>query len=186
MKNRVRLLTLSALLCALMIVSTLWLKFPVPGTNLMFTLQVFVVLLTGFVLPPNYCFLTLGTYLLLGLLGLPVFSAISGPAVLATPSFGFLMSFPFAAASVSILSKRLSHRKWGAIAASVAGVFISYAFALPYIAVLKAVYFDAPIPLQTLLNAYCLAFLPLDFVKALLAAFFSKKIEKPLRLFGLR
>ena len=45
MTRQVRLLTLSALMCALIIVSTLWLKFTIPGTDVMFSSQVFFVLL---------------------------------------------------------------------------------------------------------------------------------------------
>lgn len=47
MTRQVRLLTLSALMCALIIVSTLWLKFTIPGTDVMFSSQVFFVLLCG-------------------------------------------------------------------------------------------------------------------------------------------
>ena len=61
MNKQVRLLTLSALMCALIIVSTLWLKFTIPGTDVMVTSQVFFVLLCGLLLPPRYCFYTLGT-----------------------------------------------------------------------------------------------------------------------------
>lgn len=60
MTRQVRLLTLSALICALIIVSTLWLKFTIPGTDVMFSSQVFFVLLCGLLLPPRYCFYTLG------------------------------------------------------------------------------------------------------------------------------
>ena len=79
MTRQVRLLTLSALMCALIIVSTLWLKFTIPGTDVMFSSQVFFVLLCGLLLPPRYCFYTLGAYLLLGLAGLPVFTPPSSP-----------------------------------------------------------------------------------------------------------
>ena len=67
MTKQVRLLTLSALMCALIIISTLWLKFTIPGTDVMFSSQVFFVLLCGLLLPPRYCFYTLGAYLMLGL-----------------------------------------------------------------------------------------------------------------------
>ena len=182
MTKQVRLLTYSALMCALIIVSTLWLKFSIPGTDTMVTTQVFFVLLCGFLLPPRYCLYTLGVYLLLGLIGLPVFSATVGPAVIATPSFGYLISFPFSAMSVSALSKNLSANKWGRYAAALAGVAVSYAIALPYIAALKAGYLNAPLPLGMLLSAYCFAFLPLDIVKAVLAAALAGRLEKPLRL----
>lgn len=106
--------------------------------------------------------LHLGTYLLLGLAGLPVFSAASGPAAIATPSFGYLLAFPFEAAAVSVALSRLGNRKGKRYWAALVGVAVSYLVALPYVAVLKGVYLNAPVPLEVLLSAYCLAFLPLD------------------------
>lgn len=182
MKQKTLLLTRAALLCAIIVVSTLWLKFSIPGTDVMVTTQVFFVLLCGFLLPPQYCLLCLGTYLLLGLIGLPVFSATVGPAVLSTPSFGYLLAFPFAAAGVSCLQKKWSAKKFGPLWASFCGVAISYVIALPYIAILKAVYLQTPISLVTLLSAYCLAFLPLDIVKAFLAALLGTRLQKALKI----
>lgn len=165
MTKQVRLLTLSALMCTLIIVSTLWIKFTIPGTDVMFSTQVFFVLLCGLLLPPRYCFYTLGAYLLLGLIGLPVFTATVGPAVIATPSFGYLIAFPFEAAVTSAAASRLADKKWGRYAAVLIGVVVSYVIALPYVAVLKGVYLNAPVPLGVLLSTYCFAFLPLDIVK---------------------
>ena len=59
---------------------------------------------------------------------------------------------------------------------------VSYLVALPYVAVLKGVYLNAPVPLEVLLSAYCLAFLPLDLVKAALAAALAGRLERA-RLF---
>ena len=55
-------------MCALIIVSTLWIRFPIPGTDVMFTTQVFFVLLCGQLLPPRYCLYTLLLYVGLALL----------------------------------------------------------------------------------------------------------------------
>ena len=60
------------------------------------------------------------------------------------------------------------------------GVVVSYVIALPYVAVLKGVYLNAPVPLGVLLSTYCFAFLPLDIVKAILAALLAGRLEKPL------
>lgn len=182
MTRQVRLLTLSALMCALIIVSTLWLKFTIPGTDVMFSSQVFFVLLCGLLLPPRYCFYTLGAYLLLGLAGLPVFTATVGLAVIATPSFGYLIAFPFEAAVTSAAAGRLVNQKGGRYISVLIGVAVSYVIALPYVALLKGVYLNAPVSLGVLLSAYCFAFLPLDIVKALLAAALAGRLEKPLGL----
>lgn len=178
MKQRTVLLARAALLCAILIVSTLWLKFSIPGTEILVTTQVFFVLLCGFLLPPKYCLLCLATYLLLGLIGLPVFSATVGPAVISTATFGYLLGFPFAAAGVSWLHSKLSKCKYGPYLASLGGVAIVYVIALPYIAILKNLYLQTPLSVGALLSAYFLAFLPLDLVKAILAALLGKRLQK--------
>ena len=179
---RVKLLTQSALMCAMLIVSTLWLKFTLPGTDVMVTTQVFFVLLSGQLLPPAAGFATVGVYMLMGLAGLPVFSATASPAVLATPSFGYLLGFPFAAMAVALVRQRLGTAAWRPYAASLVGLLAGYAVALPYIAALKALYLNTPLPLAALLGGYLLAFLPLDIAKALLAAALSRRLRKALRI----
>lgn len=167
-----------ALLCALIIVSTLWIKFPLPGTGILFTTQVFFVLLCGQLLPPRYCLYTIGAYLLLGLMGLPVFSATQGIAVVVTPTFGYLLAFPACAAITSMATQRYRLHPWGRYVAALLGIVVMYAIALPYIALLSSLYFHAPLPLHTLLSSYCLIFLPLDIVKGTLAAIVAPRLEK--------
>ena len=182
MNEKTKQLAYAALMCTMIIVSTLWLKFPIPGTDVLFTTQVFFILLCGQLLPPRYCFLSIGAYVLLGLVGLPVFSAVQGIGVIATPSFGYLLSFPFAAAAVSTIKSRFKGKKGARLYSSLIGIAVMYSIALPYIAILRNLYLSAPIPLTTLLSSYCLAFLPMDIIKGILAALFSARLEKPLGL----
>ena len=182
MTEKTRQLTYAALMCAMIIVSTLWLKFSIPGTDVLFTTQVFFILLCGQLLPPRYCFLSIGTYLFLGLVGLPVFSAVQGIGVIATPSFGYLLSFPFAAATVSIVRTFFQKKKSARLCASFLGIGVIYTIALSYIAALKGLYFSEPVPATVLFTSYCLAFLPLDILKGILAAVFSYRLETPMRL----
>ena len=173
-------LVLSAMLCALIAVSTLWLKFPLPGTELLFTTQVLFVLLCGQLLPPRYCLLALGAYVLLGLCGAPVFSATQGLAVVATPTFGYLLAFPFAAALEARCLARFRSRPWARWLAVCVGLAAVYALALGYIAALKGLYQQAPIGFSQLMSAYCLLFLPLDAVKAVLAVWVAQRLSKRL------
>lgn len=63
-----------------------------------FTLQTFAVSLTGFVLEKKYGTCATGLYLLLGLVGLPVYTGMkAGPAVLFGPTGGYLIGFLFMA-----------------------------------------------------------------------------------------
>lgn len=162
---------LSALLCTLLIVSTLLLRFTIPGTTVLVTTQLFFVLLYGLLFPAKLALSAIGVYILLGLVGLPVFSGISGPAVLFTPSFGYLLGFLAAAYSCALVKR---HTQKGWLAAG-AGLLACYLIALPCIALV--------VPSQTFsafLAAYCLPFLPLDVMKAVLALIVARRLEKRL------
>lgn len=77
---------------------------PVGGAGVPITLQTFGVMLAGCVLGPVRGFLAVGLYLLLGIIGLPVFAEhSSGLAVFSGPSAGYLIAFPIAAALAGFL-----------------------------------------------------------------------------------
>ncbi len=87
------------------------------------TLQTFAVLLAGAVLGARRGFLTVILYLLLGAIGLPIFSGgAAGLAVFAGPTVGYLIGFPFAAALCGFLVERLPRRR---IATSVPLIVLS-------------------------------------------------------------
>lgn len=71
---------------------------PVGGAGVAITLQTFAVMLAGVVLGPLRGFLAIALYLVLGAVGLPVFSEhSSGLGVFTGASAGYLLSFPLAA-----------------------------------------------------------------------------------------
>ena len=181
MERKSERLTVSALICALMIVSTLWLKFTIPGTDVFVTTQLFFVALCGQMLRPADCVFSLGAYLLLGLLGLPVFSAVQGIGVLATPSFGYLLGFPLSAATTAFVLARMGKRKGARLVAALAGLLVFYTVALSYIALLFSCYLAKPVAASVLFSAYFLAFLPLDIVKLVLAVGVADRLKRALR-----
>lgn len=80
---------------------------PVGAVGVPITLQTLAVFLTGMVLGGWRGFLAIALYVVVGLLGVPVFAGfVGGPGVLAGPSVGYLVSFPFAAALVGYLAHR--------------------------------------------------------------------------------
>lgn len=91
-RERLRLTVISALFCALLAVFSM-VSIPTPF-GVSFTLQSLIVMLCGFYLPPLYAFFSTLSYLLLGIMGIPVFSGFSGGlSHLFSFSGGFLIGF---------------------------------------------------------------------------------------------
>ena len=99
-------LTKISLCVALLCVSS-YLVFPLPFTPIVISLHTIVVNLIGLVLRPRQAALAVLTYLLMGLIGLPVFSAGgAGPGKLFGPTGGFYFGFFFAVIAISLLKER--------------------------------------------------------------------------------
>ncbi|MBD2761365.1 biotin transporter BioY [Kocuria sp. cx-455] len=80
---------------------------PVGALGVPLTLQTLAVFLTGMILGGWRAFLAITLYVVVGLLGVPIFAGfVGGPGVLAGPSVGYLLAFPFTAALVGFLAHR--------------------------------------------------------------------------------
>ncbi|WP_114559882.1 biotin transporter BioY [Desertihabitans aurantiacus] len=76
------------------------------------TLQTFAVVLAGAVLGPRRGFLAVLLYLVVGAVGLPVFSGgAAGVGVFAGPTAGYLVSFPLAALVTGLVVRRIPLRR---------------------------------------------------------------------------
>jgi biotin transport system substrate-specific component len=139
---------------------------PVPITG-----QTFAVLFVGTVLGATRGGISLGLYALLGLVGLPVYSgSASGWSVLAGPTGGYIIGFVLAA----ILTGWLAQRQWdrrfvGMLVSFLAGSFVIYAVALPWLA-FSLGRLGAPNDLSSVLKGGLYPFILGDTVKALIAA----------------
>ena len=101
-------LALVAVFAALIAAFSLTPGIPV-GVGVPITLQSLAVVLAGLVLGPRLGFLATLLYLAVGFAGLPVFAGGSaGLAVLAKPSIGYLLAFPFGAALAGYLARVFS------------------------------------------------------------------------------
>ncbi len=75
----------------------------VPGGPVPVTMQNLFVVMSGMLLGPRAGATSQAVYLLMGLMGLPVFSGGGGPGYVMSPTFGYLLGF-IAASAVSGLS----------------------------------------------------------------------------------
>jgi biotin transport system substrate-specific component len=96
-------LALIAVFAALIAAAAYTAAIPVGGAGVPLTLQTFALLLAGLVLGPVRGFLAAALYLLLGLVGLPVFAGhAAGAAVFTGPTGGYLVGFPLLAAAAGL------------------------------------------------------------------------------------
>ena len=153
------------------IVVPLW---PVP-----MTLQTFAVLLVGTTLGPLRGVLSMGLYLAVGVLGLPVFAEAKSGSLFSLTSGGFIIGFILAAALVGWLAQREWDRKVvGTLVSFLAGTLVIYAIGLPWLYVSLANlgagvwhdYLGFNSVLAATVGAGVLPFLIGDVLKALLAA----------------
>jgi biotin transport system substrate-specific component len=116
-------LALVAAFTALIVVAAVLPAIEVGAGLVPITLQTFAVLLAGAVLGSYRGFLAVLLYLVLGAIGLPVFSGgAAGLAVLFGPTGGYLVGFLFAAAFCGYLVERMPRDK---IATSVPLIFMA-------------------------------------------------------------
>jgi biotin transport system substrate-specific component len=138
---------------------------PLPFTPVPITGTTFAVLLLGAAYGPARGAASLGAYLLIGMLGVPVFAEFSGGvSVVLGATGGYLIAFPIAALVVGALARRGWDRSVAGTAAAFAlGSLLIYAIGVPWLAIV------AGMDLRTALGAGALPFLLGDVVKAVLA-----------------
>jgi biotin transport system substrate-specific component len=146
---------------------------PVPITG-----QTLAVLLVGTALGPVRGALSMVLYLVLGVVGLPIFAAGHSGNIFGYTSGGFLIGFIFAAALVGWLAQRQwDHKVLRTIVSFVVGTVVMYAFGLPWLYAVLSGYPDSVMTqffgttnvLQATLTGGLYPFIVGDLVKALLA-----------------
>ena len=162
---------LTALFAALTAVGAL-IRIPTPAAA--FTLQIFFTGLAGCLLGSRWGTVSQGIYVLLGLLGLPIFTAGGGFGALFYPSGGFLLGMIAMAWVVGKLTGKNGYRFKSIFLANLAGLAILYAIGLPWMHLIMNVYHDWPV-FQTLISGM-LIFLPADLLKVTLVAFLGARL----------
>ncbi|MFA7412217.1 MAG: biotin transporter BioY [Tissierellaceae bacterium] len=144
----------------------------IPLGEVPISLQTLFVLLSGLVLGPRLGFLSQLAYLLLGLVGLPIFTGFTGgPQAILRPSFGFIIGFMVAAlivGKISHLNGRIDPaRIW---ISSIVGTVIIYLFGLPYMYYILNTMMARGLSFGAVFKMACLLFLPGDIVKLIIAS----------------
>jgi biotin transport system substrate-specific component len=148
-----------------------WIVIPLPFVPV--TLQTLFTMLSGALLGPYFGALAMIVYVLLGLIGLPVFAqGASGLGALVGPAGGYLIGFVVGAVVIGLLvrMKKKPGFLWLCIAMAI-GELVVYAFGVAQLSIVAGMSLDEAIYFGALL------FVPGDILKIAVAALIARKIE---------
>lgn len=115
-----------------------YIAIPLPFTPVPLSLATFAVLLTGATLGPVRGAASAGLYLLIGLVGIPVFAG--GGSGWAFSSFGYILGYVLAAAAVGRLARSRADRNvWSTLGLAALGTALIYLCGVPWLAVFLGV-----------------------------------------------
>ena len=148
---------------------------PVPVSMALFAVQ-----LCGALLGARWGMLSMAAYILLGAVGVPVFSGFaSGPSALFGSTGGFLAGYVLCAGITGRLCARSGASLVRCCAAMCAGLTVCYACGTLWFMFVSG---SSP---AAALGACALPFLPADALKILLAALLAARLRPPLKSMGL-
>lgn len=170
-------LTRVALMLALLVVCS---QIAIPVGPVPITLQTLIVLIIGLVLPPKQAVLTTVLYIVLGLVGLPVFAqSVGGLQAVFMPSFGFVLAFVPAAWFMStIVTNNYLEMNVHYFLALLFGNAIIYSIGIFYMNFILTVYLGNELTLMDILMAGMVPFIPGDFVKSVVAYLCARRLKK--------
>ncbi len=173
-RARIMSMTFIAMFVVLIAVCS-WISIPM---TIPFTLQTFAVFVAAGLLGPVCGFAAVLIYLLIGLVGLPVFANFtSGFGILLGPTGGYMIGFLFTALAVGLMMKKLGRSLPVMIIAMLLGLLICYAFGTAWFMIMYANAGSA-VSLAAALGWCVLPFIIPDCAKIALAILLIKRLEK--------
>lgn len=150
------------------------------GAIVPFSIVPFIVVLAGCILGPKLGALSMLVYMLLGLVGVPVFEKppFGTPAYILQPTFGFIMGF-VAAAYVTgrVIKGSDSPGLARYVVATLAGMAAIYLVGLPYLYLILNFYMGKSFPVWEVLKIGFIPFVGWDVVKAVVAAGLARAVH---------
>lgn len=179
MTNKTQRIVQNSMLLALLIIFT-YIKFPLGAIS--FTMQLFIVFLIGIISTAMEGMLIIGIYIVLGLIGLPIFSMGGGLGYIYQPSFGFMLGFLLVCPIVKLIGKSLIRHQINPyisyFIASLVGLIADYIVGILYAYFIFNLHLHKDFSFIKVMSLVVAPFVLFDIVKCILAAFIGQKINK--------
>lgn len=170
--------TKDMILCAMfvaLIAAGAFIKIPVPVVP--FTLQYLFTMLAGLLLGGRKGCFAVCVYILLGLVGLPIFAQGGGIGYLFQPSFGYIIGFAVGAFVTGTIANKKHQPGYGRLlAANFVGLGIVYLFGMVYYYLISNFYLENPIGLWPLFLYCFLLAVPGDILLCIIGAIIGRRM----------
>lgn len=171
-KNMTLISLMTALMCVLAPLSI-----PLPFTPVPISLGVLIVYFCSYVLEPSLSVISILLYILLGLVGVPVFSKFSsGPGMLFGPTGGYIISYIIMVFICSYSFRKFPDSKLIHVAAMLAALLVCY-----LLGTLWFVFKKEGIDFIKALSLCVIPFVPADIVKIAISSLAGPEVVKRLR-----
>lgn len=168
-------LALTAMFTTLIIIGA-FIKIPIP--YIPFTLQVFFVNMAMLMLGAKWGGMAVGIYIVMGLIGIPIFTAGGGWSYVFHPTFGYLIGFFIGTIVGGNLMRLFKNGYLGMAVASVVFEIITYICGLTYFYFIQSAYLGVSVTAKTVFISCFLIFLPGDTISCVLGAIIVKRLSR--------
>ena len=180
MTSKTKTLVYCGLFTALIAVGA-FIKIPIPVVP--FTLQYLFTMMAGLLLGPKLGAMAVTFYMLLGLIGLPIFAEGGGLWYIFKPSFGYIIGFIVGTFVTGYIAEHMKKKNVGNyLVANFAGLFFVYAIGMIYYYIICNFVINTPIAVWPLFLYCFILAVPGDIALSILAAVLTKRIKPVLGL----
>lgn len=142
------------------------------------TMQTVFVILSGVILGPKLASYSQIVYVLLGLIGLPVFAGgVGGLGSVLSPSFGFIIGFIPAANIIGQIMVLREYNKKNILIASLLGTISIFLIGIIYMHFILNIYMDNSFNFIEILNIGLIPFIPGEILKIILSTNIAIRIN---------
>ena len=183
MKLQLREIIMIGIFAALMVVGA---KISIPTPfGVPITFQLFFSIYAGLLLGAKAGFLSQVIYMLLGLIGLPVFTLGGGFSYIFNPTFGYIIGFAVAALIVGLMTQRAKKISFiNILSIAAVGFLADFIIGNIYMYLIKDLYIKTPVALTSIFVSM-FPYMVKDFILIAIAAYSSTIIIPILRKSGM-
>lgn len=175
MNKPVKNLILCALFSALICIGAF---IKIPFIIVPITLQLPISILCGLLLGSKFGFLSAAVYVILGLIGLPVFTQGGGIGYVLQPTFGYIIGFMLAALLSGYVKERLNKATyWSYFLSALVGYAAIYIIGVPYFYLVYTLHLGNDITIAKLLLSCFIVFIPSDILGIAAGAYLAKRLK---------